>query len=92
MNIPVLAAEIARLIPELARDSQVNNAEFLERLIRSHANTVTCITEPLSLDTAMMLAQSIYQNGLHPVHCHLRQCGAIAIPGANGDPVEAFPL
>lgn len=36
MNIQSLAAEIARAIPELARDSQVNNADYLERLIYRH--------------------------------------------------------
>lgn len=55
MNIPLLAAEIARLIPELARDSQVNNAEFLERLIQQHISAHVCAHDwkhmPLATDS-----------------------------------------
>lgn len=34
MNLAALSAEIARRIPEMSRDSQTNNAEVIERLIR----------------------------------------------------------
>lgn len=36
MNIPLLAADIASRIPNMALDSQINNADFLERLIRQY--------------------------------------------------------
>lgn len=33
-NLPLLAADIARRVPEMARDSATNNAECIERLLR----------------------------------------------------------
>lgn len=33
MNIPIVAAEIARRIPEMAKDSPINNATVIENII-----------------------------------------------------------
>lgn len=35
MNIPALASDLAKRVPEMAKDSAINNAEMIERLIAS---------------------------------------------------------
>jgi hypothetical protein len=35
MNIPFLSAEIARRIPEMAKDSIINNEALIQRMIES---------------------------------------------------------
>lgn len=34
-NLPIVAAEIARRLPEMARDSAINNADCIERILRA---------------------------------------------------------
>lgn len=58
-NIHLIAAEIARRIPEMAKDSPVNNAAVIEQLLRDLANEDMLLHSILRADIAVALGTSL---------------------------------
>ncbi len=58
-NLHLIAADIARRIPEMAKDSPVNNAAVIEQLLRDLANEDMLLHSILRSDLAVVLGVSL---------------------------------
>ena len=75
MSLPSLSADIARRVPEMAKDSPINNALLIEDLIRKwmEANSLKRVREAAGVDTEWPVWDIIDQlilAGEHLLHDH----------------------
>ena len=88
MNIHALAAEIALRVPEMARDSRLNNEALITKLIE--AERKTCPPMVLVVDDARtkltndLLDRELRERGLILEHRHQRLTAEDAMKFPNG--------